>query len=330
MALDEVIVCSKRRMLVERVLYLSVIGALLFILYRLVFPTHVCVMLVNGKSVAVVANERTAHNLLDVLRKQYFLEKPQLVTFRQQVITHPIEARGERVMSWEEARRKLAHALTPVVRVYAIYADDKPLVVLPTEADARQCLEKVRTRYVPRGARLISAQFKEKVRVKAVLTTAERAKEALKTPQEAIEVLTRPAQEATSYIVQAGDTFVGIARRFGVTLTDLQYYNPGVDVYRLRVGDRITVAGGNPPLTVITRVEETRIIEATRPWTVRLKTSALPRGTTKVVQEGRPAQQRVRVHLTYINDKEQVRRISYEEIVQEAVPRKVLVGTGSP
>jgi LysM repeat protein len=328
MALDEMIVFPKRRVSVERVLYISIIGALLFIIYRLAFPTRVCVILVNGKSVAVVANERTAQNLLDVLRKQCFLEKPQLVTFRQQIITHPIEARGERVMSWEEARRKLAQALTPVVRVYAIYVDDKPLVVLPTETDARQCLEKVRTRYVPRGGSLISAQFKEKVRVKAVLTTAERAKEALKTQTEAIEVLTRPALEATSYVVQAGDTFVGIAQRFGVTLTDLQYYNPGVDVYRLRVGDRIVIAGGIPPLTVITRVEETRLVEATRPWTVRMKTSSLPRGTTKVLQEGKPAKQRVRLRITYVNDKEQVRRTSYEEIVQEAVPRKVLVGTG--
>ncbi len=328
MALDEIIVYPKRRVSVERVLYISVIGALLFIVYRLAFPTHVAVVLVNGKSVAVVANERTAQSLLDVLRKQCFLEKPQLVTFRQQVIVHPIEARGERVMSWDEARRKLAQALTPVVQVYAIYVDDKPVVILSTEADARQCLEKVRTSYVPRDARLISAQFKEKVRVKPVLTTAPRAKEALKTPTEAVAVLTSPASAATSYTVQAGDTFVSIAQRFGVTLTDLQYYNPGVDVYRLRVGDKIIIAGGNPPLTVITRTEETQLVEATRPWTVRMKTPSLPRGTTKVVQEGRPAKQRVRLRITYINDKEQVRRTSYEEIVQEAVPRKVLVGTG--
>ncbi|MCS6860061.1 MAG: G5 domain-containing protein [Abditibacteriales bacterium] len=328
MALDEIVVYPKRRMSVERVLYISIIGGLLFIVYRLAFPMHVAVVLVNGKSVAVVANERTAQNLLDMLRKQYFLEQPQLVTFRQQVIIHPIEARGTRVMAWDEARRELARALTPAVRVFTIYVNDKPWVALPTEADAQRCLERVQRHYVPRGARLISAQFKETVRVKPVLTTAQRARAALKTLTEAVEVLTRPVQEATSYVVQPGDTFIGIARRFGVTLTDLQFYNPGVDVYRLRVGDHITIAGGNPPLTVITRVEETRIVDATAPWTVRMKTPALPRGTIKVVQEGRPAKQRVRLRITYINGKEQVRRASYEEIVQEAVPRKVLVGTG--
>lgn len=328
MALDEIIVYPKRRMSVERVLYISVIGALLFVIYRLAFPTHVCVMLVNGKSIVVVANERTAQNLLDVLRKQCFPEKPQLVTFRQQVLIHPIEARGERVIPWDEARRKLARVLTPAVRVFAIYVNDKAWVALPTEADARLCLEKVQRHYVPRGARLISAQFKETVHIKPVLTTAARAREVLKTPTEAVEVLTRPAQEAISYIVQPGDTFAGIARRFGVALMDLQFYNPGVDVYRLRVGDRIIIAGGSPPLTVITRVEETQIVDAIPPWTVRMKTPALPRGTVKVVQEGRPAKQRVRLRITYINGKEQVRRTSYEEIVQEAVPRKVLMGTG--
>jgi LysM repeat protein len=319
---------SRRRVSVERWLYLAVIGGLLLVIYRLVFPARVYLISVNGKSVAVVRDQRTAQGVLDGLKKQYFPEKPHLVVFEQQVVVQPIASRGERVMRWSEAQEKLARVVKPAVQVYAIYVDDESLVILPTEADAQECLERVKRHYVPREATLLSSQFQETVRVKPVLASPQRAKAMLKTQREGVEILTSPAREPMAYVVQPGDTFTRIAHQFDVTLTDLQFHNPGVDVHRLQVGDRIRVASSHPPLTVITRVEEVRLENGTRPWTVRKLTPALARGTTKVIQEGSPAKQRVRLRITYVNDTEQVRRASYEEIVQEAVPRKILVGTG--
>lgn len=46
---------------------------------------------------------------------------------------------------------------------------------------------------------------------------------------------------STAYIVQAGDTFYSIARKFGVTVNDLEAANPGVDPTGLLIGQRICV-----------------------------------------------------------------------------------------
>ncbi len=51
------------------------------------------------------------------------------------------------------------------------------------------------------------------------------------------------------YTIQAGDTFIGIARRFGYTLDALLAINPGVDPDRLQIGQQICLPpspGGGP------------------------------------------------------------------------------------
>jgi len=51
------------------------------------------------------------------------------------------------------------------------------------------------------------------------------------------------------YIIQAGDTFFGLAQRFGVTVNDIIAANPGVDPNRLRVGQQICIPEAVQPPT---------------------------------------------------------------------------------
>lgn len=51
------------------------------------------------------------------------------------------------------------------------------------------------------------------------------------------------------YTIRAGDTFIGIARRFGYTVDALLAINPGVDPDRLQIGQQICLPpspGGGP------------------------------------------------------------------------------------
>lgn len=49
------------------------------------------------------------------------------------------------------------------------------------------------------------------------------------------------AQKKITYTIEAGDTLGSIARRFGVSVKDLQRMNPGKNPERLRIGDRIAI-----------------------------------------------------------------------------------------
>lgn len=59
----------------------------------------------------------------------------------------------------------------------------------------------------------------------------------------------RPECPGRLYTIQAGDTFIGIARRFGYTLDALLAVNPGVDPDRLQIGQSVCLPpspGGGP------------------------------------------------------------------------------------
>lgn len=58
------------------------------------------------------------------------------------------------------------------------------------------------------------------------------------------QVLQIPTRTAQSYVIQAGDSFYQIARRFNVSLEELQAANPGVDPQRLRIGQTIVIPVG--------------------------------------------------------------------------------------
>ena len=64
---------------------------------------------------------------------------------------------------------------------------------------------------------------------------------------------TRPATSAAqtvqcpegyvSYTIRAGDTLRSIAQAHGITVTELLFYNPELNPYGYRAGDRICVPG---------------------------------------------------------------------------------------
>ncbi|MGH7458602.1 MAG: D-alanyl-D-alanine carboxypeptidase/D-alanyl-D-alanine endopeptidase [Longimicrobiaceae bacterium] len=51
---------------------------------------------------------------------------------------------------------------------------------------------------------------------------------------------------ARTHVVGPGDTFEGIARRYGVTVAEIERANPGVDPRRIQIGQEVAVPGARP------------------------------------------------------------------------------------
>lgn len=58
-----------------------------------------------------------------------------------------------------------------------------------------------------------------------------------------------PCPEGNYYSIRPGDTLYSIARFFNVSLDDLIEANPGIDPYRLSVGQIICIPLATPPVT---------------------------------------------------------------------------------
>jgi len=57
----------------------------------------------------------------------------------------------------------------------------------------------------------------------------------------------RVSEGTREYTIAAGDTFYGIAKKFGVSVDAIRSANPGVDPRRLRVGQKIVIPTPEPP-----------------------------------------------------------------------------------
>jgi LysM repeat protein len=62
-------------------------------------------------------------------------------------------------------------------------------------------------------------------------------------------VMPAPCPGGQYYVIRQGDTFYSLARRFGLTVEDLQRANPGVDPNNQEIGQVICIPGVKPPVT---------------------------------------------------------------------------------
>jgi LysM repeat protein len=194
-----------------------------------------------------------------------------------------------------------------------IYVDGLPVVALPDEAAANQVLEKLKSSANsgidrPTG----TPTFKEDISIKT-----EPADEQSWADPETAEALLRgeSGDEVSVYSVRNGDTSWKIARKHGLERDELVKLNPGVNLARLRIGQKVHVRGsGEPVVTVVAEGTSTRTEPL--PFGVEIRRSPkMYQGKRETIQKGKPGMQRV----TY-----RIRRENGAEVSREQVSRDVL------
>lgn len=321
----------RRRLFMERVVFVTLILALLVVILILRRPLPAWVISVNGEPVIAVADRQTAESLLDKIKRE---QAPILsetgplslaqADFQEAVAITRVKAKDHQVVSADQARGKLGRLLNTVIPAYAILVDGKLAVALPTEADATRCLSRVKARSAPETARLESPpRFKESVSIRKREVPANQLKAKI---DQAVKVLLQGGSRTTTYRVRKGDTAWIIAHNHGIGVPDLQKLNPQTDLKRLHGGDKLVVGAVRPQLTVVTREKRTWSELIDFP-TESTETEDLPRGTRRVVQPGEPGKREVEVVVTLENGRVVEREKASYQVLKEPVPRKVLIGT---
>jgi LysM repeat protein len=152
-----------------------------------------------------------------------------------------------------------------------------------------------------------------------------------------------PAAEATSmvYVVRAGDSWIELARRFGVTVRELQNANPQairVNLW-LRTGERLTIPGVVAPAdeapapAAAETVTATVTITGTSPATVTVTTAITATGavtTTATLTASNTVTPEVRVHVVQTGEGWSIIAAQYGVTMRElmaANPRSVRAST---
>jgi len=313
----------RRRLVLERVVFIGFIAVLLVVIWRIAGPRQPAVIQVNGKHLATVASKRVAEEVIAWVMREQAGEAAPFARFREKVTVVPVPPRSAgRIMPANEARAKLAERAEAIVRGYGVYVDGRLGAVLPTKKQAERTGQEAQIKFARRGSQRLTTSFRESVTFKPVTV---KPNQVVLSTRAAVDELTKPRGKPRMYVVKAGDTAWQIADRHGLTLEDLERQNPGRDLNHIRIDEELSLGPAKPMLTVVA-VEERRIVKRIPHRVVAIPTTDIAGGRRKVIQEGRDGQEVSIVRNTYHNGLLVKEELISKQIEQAPVAEKVLVG----
>jgi len=192
-----------------------------------------------------VASRGDARRLLDDLREA--AGQAKAVTFAEKVTLHSVPASGNPVLSDAATMELLRSRLHALVAGVAIVADGQVVIGLPDQQAAVRTLALLQSAFAPPGPG-VTTVFRENVRLENRDIAVERM---AASPQVAVEKIRAGLRPKGVHEVKPGETAWKIALDSHVPLSRLAQANPGLDINRIRAGDRINIPGEGAPITVI-------------------------------------------------------------------------------
>ena len=189
-----------------------------------------------------------------------------------------------------------------------------------SETEMKAMLNEVKAPYV--NDNTISAEFVEPVRVSRQYTAANDIRD----EDEMLALLTSNSLEEVDYVVQAGDTFSGIANGHDMKMSELKALNPAVEINTLMIGDVLTISQAVPMLSV--RTVDHVVYDGTVPYEVEeVQDSSMYEGDSVVLTSGVEGLASYTADVTYLNGTEESREILDTQMITEPVTQVVAVGT---
>ena len=132
------------------------------------------------------------------------------------------------------------------------------------------------------------------------------------------------------YIIEAGDTPVGVASKNDMPYAELKALNPDIETAAFfRAGNEVLISRAESYLA--TKVTRTEVYEENIPFGVdSIPDDRYPQGYTVTVSNGIPGKQTVTANITYIDGIEESRTVLKAVVTQEPVNKVVRAGTMTP
>ncbi len=147
-----------------------------------------------------------------------------------------------------------------------------------------------------------------------------------KTQSQIEAFLNAPMEEEATHTVAPGDTIERIADKYNMDLDELCALNEGVEDRYIIDGEELLIKAATSVLKV--KITKTEIYEAeTEIPVIEIKNDTIYEGTTKVITEGMAGIVRYTADVSVVDGTEVDRVILNEEVLKEATPKQVYVGT---
>ncbi|WP_342433733.1 M23 family metallopeptidase [Neobacillus sp. FSL H8-0543] len=245
-----------------------------------------------------------------------------------------------------EAVDNLEKAIQFQAEASAIVIDGKPVVYLDSRETAEEVVRNLKLKYVTaeqltelearkastsntlpalkeNETRLLDVVLSENVAVQAEKIEPEK----IVSVDEAITLLQKGTLEEKKYVVKEGDVLGSVANDNGLKLEELLVLNPDIkEDTVLKIGQEVNITALKPYIEVIVTKEMNQKEDI--PFTKEVENdSTMPKGETKVKQEGKNGSRSVTFAISEKNGNIIKKEVASETVLQQPVDHIVVMGT---
>lgn len=296
-------------------------------------------VMVNGKEIGVVNDPKVIHTWTEAkLREEK--EKQGLNLTLADYITFKEEKLYKGKYDNMAAINALSNIADIKVEAVKIVVNGEVVGYAADQQAAEEVLDKLKSKYGGDAAesgkkQSVSAatlradqpakqvRFKEEVKLQKDTVAAAQVLSADKLE----ELLDKGTFKQMIHTVQEGDCVGCIAKKYGITSKDIYDNNPGItEDTLLQLGQQINVTAIRPLVTVQVLEEVTR--EETIDYTTQVRSNdKMPKGDSKIVQEGREGSKLVEYQIIKENGQVVARNVLSQKVLSEPVVKIVERGT---
>lgn len=300
------------------------LGAALYLILALTayaaFGGNACAVTVDGRVVAVAADEKSARGALGELVKLKSGQAGRPVAVGEKVTFRGIQANQEELLDQEALKNKLDETLTFKAKGTAVLVNGEAKVFLKQKEDAEKLLAWLKAVYPLEADEQLS--FKENIDLVEAPAEAENILD-LEAAKKLVLLGTNKVQQ---YKVKDGDTLWDIARAVKIDIDQIVLSNPGMNPDRLSIDQVLNLSKEAPLITVVATRQVT--LDEEIPYQVEVKKDDnLLLGEKKVTRKGVTGERIVTYRITRENGLETEREVLDQNIIREATTEVVVKGS---
>lgn len=285
----------------------------------------------DGEYMGLVSNPSVVEKYMEKANNKFALEQEvetklnNSVAF-EEVIDESLEAGDSSVLA------KIDSKLVYMAEAVTIYVNDRPVLQVPSEADAEVIIAQVMDAYVDHKEKvtLKKAEISDNVEYRSewVELSVAGDKEIIKDIERATAILLKGTDKEVKHVVESGENIWVIANKNKVTISEIMKANPQIKSQDtiIHPGDELSLIVPEP-LVNVEVVEEITEIEQIPFSVINQKNNNLYTWEMRVSTAGQHGEREVVYKITKINGQEVERELLTEKVLKEPVDQVVQKGT---
>lgn len=283
---------------------------------------------VDGKSIGFIKTEDDISKAITLIETQTteLLGRPYSLDANISYQLKPVTgdsfiSKGDTIMTPKEMSRYLSTHVDAVSTLAVVSIDGEVVGAVGSEEQANDVLDQIASTYTG-GDKNANYDFVQEVDVNVIETTTNIAMD----KEDLYNSLTSTEDTIQTYSISNNETLSSIAKKFGLTTSEITKLNPNVSPTKMNAGDKVVISKAEPKLSVVTSKNVT--YDETIPYkTIKNTNSSMPKNQTKTIKEGKSGSANITAKIMYINGVESERIIESRTVLSNPQDKVLEVGT---